>query len=595
MTAPREEAEFGVAAFRAKLLVAMALVVAALVFGGLILAERQVATGTRREFQRAFESELGMLRTVRGFRHASLVERCQALVHKPRIHSALEDNALDLLYPSARDELGSVIPWSQPGGEALAGRSMRARFYRFLDADGAVIRPINAEEFGTLTSGEEARLGFPKVPVEKQTGYLWRDGQGSAGELVEIIATPIVSTENGETIAALVAGFPSIARERGTDGFASGVRLDGRLYIPSLAASARTELEAELDRAIARGGDAVAAGLRVSIFGTEHLLFCERLNPGSLFPPAYEVGVYPLSGLLARQTDLRWQAAGAGFFLLALGIAASFYISARLAVPVRDLAAVSAENRVLRVRAEETLEVKKGELQRTARFSADASHQLKTPVAVLRAGLDELLARDDLSPELREELAILVHQTFRLTSLIEDLLLVSRLDSGRLQLDFVPVDLSHLLAACVDDLDVLHGLPATDVRLDVEPGLHVTGEKRYTMLILQNVIENARKYNRPGGLIHIAARDDGETVVVTVANNATPIPSGSWDHIFERFHRGNAGENIPGHGIGLNLARELARIHGGDVRLLRSDAEWTEFEMRFRLATRTPVPTLAVA
>jgi signal transduction histidine kinase len=63
------------------------------------------------------------------------------------------------------------------------------------------------------------------------------------------------------------------------------------------------------------------------------------------------------------------------------------------------------------------------------------------------------------------------------------------------------------------------------------------------------------------------------------------------EHIFERFHRGSVGENVPGHGLGLNLARELARLHGGDLQLVRSDEAWTEFEARFRLAT----PTLAAA
>ena len=70
-----------------------------------------------------------------------------------------------------------------------------------------------------------------------------------------------------------------------------------------------------------------------------------------------------------------------------------------------------------------------GEQQR--RFFADASHQLKTPVTVLRAGLDELLAREDLTPEFREEISQLIHQTYRLTGVIEDLLLLSRLDAGR--------------------------------------------------------------------------------------------------------------------------------------------------------------------
>jgi signal transduction histidine kinase len=69
-----------------------------------------------------------------------------------------------------------------------------------------------------------------------------------------------------------------------------------------------------------------------------------------------------------------------------------------------------------------------------------------------------------------------------------------------------------------------------------------------------------------------------------VGNTGRPVPAAAQEHIFERFHRGAVGENVPGHGIGLTLARELARLHGGDLRLARSDEDWTEFEVRFRLA-----------
>ena len=103
-------------------------------------------------------------------------------------------------------------------------------------------------------------------------------------------------------------------------------------------------------------------------------------------------------------------------------------------------------------RAEAALEHTHEELQRSARFSADASHQLKTPVTVLRAGLEELLARENLSPDECQQLSALVHQTYRLSSVIEDLLLLSRLDAGRLQLAFAPLDLAPLLAASLDDL-----------------------------------------------------------------------------------------------------------------------------------------------
>ena len=191
MTAAGAGAEFGITAFRARLLAAMTLVVLTLTLCGFYLAERSVTAETEHDMQRAFDAELGLMRTVRGMRHASLVERCRALVRKPRIHAALEDDALDLLYPSAREELGEV----EPSGAEAHSRSTRARFYRFLDAGGAVIPPLNAVEVGVLAPEEERQLGFPTVPHEAQTGYLVR----ADGRIVEVIVTPIVSTETGET------------------------------------------------------------------------------------------------------------------------------------------------------------------------------------------------------------------------------------------------------------------------------------------------------------------------------------------------------------------------------------------------------------
>ena len=580
---PQPGGESGVAAFRAKLLAAMTLVVAALTLSGLYLMDRSVTRETQHDLQLAFASELGLLRTVRSIRHGALAERCRALVRKPRIHAALEDSALDLLYPSAKDELGDALP----PGDAAARLSIRPRFYRFLDNAGAVIPPVNSPEVGALAPGEEKRLAFTSVPQEQQSGFLVR----ADGEIVELIATPIVSTETGEAIAALVAGFSTAKNER----LHTGLWLEKKLHLPSLTEPARAALESEVAGVISRGEDAAAKGLPVRVDGAEQMLFVERQNPGSMFPPAYEVGIFPLAGLLARQSELRWDAALAGALLLALGIAASYCISARLAVPVRALAAVSRENRTLRERAEAALVVKGAELDRSIRFSADASHQLKTPVAVLRAGLDELLAREEISAEVCGEISLLVHQTFRLTSIIEDLLMLSRLDSGRLQLDLSPVDLTRVVETCLDDLRLAHDAAAPEMQIDLPPALSIAGDMRYTMLIVQNLLENARKYGRPGAPIRITAREAEGAISLVVANRAEPIPRDAWERLFERFHRAAVGENISGHGLGLNLARELARLHGGDVRLLRSDEEWTEFEIRFRKTQPQPAAPLEVA
>jgi len=276
--------------------------------------------------------------------------------------------------------------------------------------------------------------------------------------------------------------------------------------------------------------------------------------------------------------------------MLLAGFAASHFASARLATPVRKLAVDSAENRAQRQRAEAALERTSQELQRSARFSANTSHQLKTPMTVLRAGLEELRSHEKLTSESREEISALIHQTFRITNIVEDLLLLSQLDAGRLQINFGPVDLTHLLETQIDDLSAL----PDDLDVEIEsdcPAVHISGENLYVSLILQNLLENARKYNRPGGRIRISCREEGDRVLLTIGNMGHPIPTAAQEHIFERFHRGVVGEGITGHGLGLNLARELARLHGGDLRLVRSDEDWTEFEVRFRLLKQiTPQP-----
>jgi signal transduction histidine kinase len=332
-------------------------------------------------------------------------------------------------------------------------------------------------------------------------------------------------------------------------------------------------------------GHATGKPVRVSLDGTPHLLFSKRLNPGSAYPPAFEACVYSLADLVARQRHSRWQVLGAGTLLLLLGWGGSHLVAARLSAPVERLAVDSEENRTQRVRVEAALEMTSAELQRSARFSADASHQLKTPVTVLRAGLEELMAQENLTPEECAEISALIHQTYRLSTLIEDLLLLSRMDAGRLKLEFAPVNLSALIEASLDDLSALPDEHDVAVETNFPAGLHIVGEKRYTAIILQNLLENARKYNhRRGGRIRIAATVEGEAVRLSVGNTGQPISADGRAHIFERFHRGGVGENLPGYGLGLNLARELARLHQGELLLVRSDEMWTEFEVQLRLA-----------
>jgi signal transduction histidine kinase len=545
----------------------MMVVVAVITAVGLWAAQRNLTAAVTRELQSRFLGELSALHNVQDVRHAALAERCRALVRKPRIHAALEDNALDLLYPSAKDELRDVMAEndSSPGSPSHA---LHAEFYRFLDLHGTVIPPPNASDVGNLLLEEERQLALRLLPREPQLGYLAH--RTSLGETVaELIVVPIISTETEETIAALVLGFKPVelGAKRPTQDMRSGIWVNGSLHLPSLREPVRKALASEISQALASPSPRENRVV-VQVEGVPHLLFFKRLNPDSLYPPAYEACLFPLTDLFARQRQLRWSILGAGALMLLVGFTSSHFLSARLSAPVEQLAVDSELNRAGRKLAETALEQTNVELQRSVRFSADASHQLKTPVTVLRAGLEELLARENLAPEMHEELSELVHQTYRLTGVIEDLLLLSRMDAGRLQLDLAPVDLSRLIEGELDDLGAKSDTMELSIEANVPPRVLVAGEKRYTELIVRNLLENARKYNRPGGRICVTASEDGTGVLLIIGNTGCPIPASAREHIFERFHRGSAGENVPGHGLGLNLALELARLHGGDVRLL---------------------------
>jgi signal transduction histidine kinase len=564
-----------IATFRARLFTAIMVIVATLTALGLYLAQRRVTADAERNLQQTFQTELSSMHKVEELRYAALTDRCIALVAKPRIHAAIEDDAIDLLYPSAKDELRDLMEGEDPPPEQAA-RSLHARFYRFLDGTGAVIKPPNPSDVGELDPATEAQLSLRKLPATRQIGYIQ-----SAGAIHEVIAVPIFSTDTGDLVSALVIGFKPFELENKRSGMQSGIWVDSHLHLPALAPSAESFLNEKVTAALA-DSDSAQSYFRVDVAGAPHLLFHKRLNPDSLFPPAYEVCLYPLASWTAQLHRLRWQIGASGALLLLAGFVGSHFVARSMSAPVKKLALDSEENRAERERAEAALASTAEELERSNRYSANASHQLKSPMTVLRIGLESLLEREGFKPEVYEELSTLLHQTRRLSGVIDDLLLLSRMDAGHLQIASTPVNLSELVDEWLDDLGALPDSPDVKIEKEFPRGLFVAGEKRYTSLIVQNLLENARKYNRAGGRIRVSARGNGSKVVLTIGNNGRTIPPG--ENIFERFHHRSSPAAASGHGIGLNLARQLARLHGGELLLVRSENDWTEFEVRFSTA-----------
>ncbi len=216
------------------------------------------------------------------------------------------------------------------------------------------------------------------------------------------------------------------------------------------------------------------------------------------------------------------------------------------------------------------------------RFSADASHELKTPLAVLRASIEDLMDSRALAESDRKAIAALLEQTHRLSSITQSLLLLSRADAGRLRLDPVPTDLTELITACVDDARVMAEDRQITVDAAIPDDLQASVDAPRVSQILLNLLDNALKYNRERGAVRVSAEAMGDDFKIQVENTGPGILAENAPHLFTRFYRAAETSGTPGCGLGLSLSRELARAHGGDVILLDSDEGWTAFELRIR-------------
>src|SRR4030095_14639925 len=205
-----------------------------------------------------------------------------------------------------------------------AARSLHARFYRFLDSTGEVIKPPNPSDVGELDAKTEAQLSLNKLPDTQQTGYI------QSGENIhEVIAVPIFSTDTGDLVSALVIGFKPFDPDDKHTGMQSGIWVPGNLHLPALPPSARSSLNEKITSAV-NDSEADQNFFQVELAGAPQLLFYNRLNPASLFPPAYEIFVHPIAPWTAQLHRLRWKIAGARALLLLGGFIASHFVALKM-------------------------------------------------------------------------------------------------------------------------------------------------------------------------------------------------------------------------------------------------------------------------
>ncbi|HET9552416.1 MAG TPA: ATP-binding protein [Anaeromyxobacteraceae bacterium] len=219
-------------------------------------------------------------------------------------------------------------------------------------------------------------------------------------------------------------------------------------------------------------------------------------------------------------------------------------------------------------------------------FVANASHELRTPVAAIRGAAETLLAGAIDQPEVARGFVEIVHrQAERLARLTQDLLDLSRLESRQVRFDVAPVDLAALARTVIE----LHA-PAAEKKglkllADVPAGLGAFADLRALEQVVVNLVDNAIKYT-PSGSVAVRAAPRGDDVVITVADTGPGIEAHQLARIFERFYRVDPGRarEAGGTGLGLAIAKHLVQGMSGEIQV-ESGAEGTRFHVRLPAAT----------
>jgi signal transduction histidine kinase len=385
--------------------------------------------------------------------------------------------------------------------------------------------------------GLVAAAGFWRELVSQQDELLAQEARNQAENLRD--------GENREILATGSPEFTWIALDR-----------EGRVTDADPIADSLGLPDAELAReALAQDG-AVSATIR----GTDG-----RTRVVSM--PIYNkkdkmVGVIQYARSLRQ---VRETVNGLVFVLLPLGLGAfglaalgGLYMSGRAVRPVKD------------------------SFERQRAFIADASHELKTPLTLIKADAEVVLYRGDVNPEDRKLIEHALAEADRMSAVLSDLLLVARLDAGKLDVSREPFDLAPVLSETAARFETRAASGEIELKVRAPGKLRARGDAARTGQILGVLLDNALRHAPPRGRIDVAAHALDRRVEVSVADTGPGVEPEHLPRIFDRFYRADSSRsrNGGGTGLGLSIARDLARAQGGDLTAENAKSGGAVFRLR---------------
>jgi len=210
---------------------------------------------------------------------------------------------------------------------------------------------------------------------------------------------------------------------------------------------------------------------------------------------------------------------------------------------------------------------------------ADTSHELRTPVAVIRSEAELALSRERDANDYRKALEIVQSESAHLTHLIEGVLMLARADARQIALSRRPLPLAEVIEESVRTARTLARAHGVEIRSRTGHDLIVNGDAELVRRMLLNLIDNAVKFSHDGGIVSLDAYRAGTNAVITVSDHGRGISPADQPHIFDRFFRGDRARTGDGAGLGLSMVKWIAEAHGGSVRLVQSSASGSVFEV----------------
>jgi signal transduction histidine kinase len=294
---------------------------------------------------------------------------------------------------------------------------------------------------------------------------------------------------------------------------------------------------------------------------------------------------------------------GAGGIILLFGLVGGWWFVGRALRPIENISAtaakISAGDLSQRIEVAEA----ESELGRLAavmnstfarletafaqqqQFTADAAHELRTPVSVILTQTQTALSRERYATEYRETVEACQRSAQRMRRLIESLLELARLDAGQETLKRLRFNLAGTVNDCAEQLKPVANQRNVNILTELAK-VEISGDPEHLAQVVTNLLVNAIQYNRPDGNVSIKLEAESGLAVLTVTDTGPGIPAEDLPHVFERFYRGDKSRTVSnGHaGLGLAIAKAIVEAHGGTIDVSSQTDQGTTFTVRLPVA-----------